>query len=191
MIFESALKTLERITKHLKDTFMQEQDIRSIVVAGGCFWGVEEYYKRLKGVISTTVGYSQGMTDHPTYEEVCTMETDHAEVVEVVYDHNIITLENILEHLFRMIDPLSLNQQGGDVGTQYRTGIYYSDSKDLPIIKHFFMQEQQAYSAPIAVEVEPLKNFWNAEEMHQDYLAKNPRGYCHINFSLIKPRELK
>lgn len=170
---------------------MQEQDIRSIVVAGGCFWGVEEYYKRLKGVISTKVGYAQGFTEEPSYEAVCTMETDHAEVVEVTYDANVITLENILEHLFRMIDPLSLNQQGGDVGTQYRTGVYYSDPQDLPIIKAFFAQEQQAYSAPIAVEVEPLKTFWQAEEMHQDYLAKNPRGYCHINFALIKPRELK
>jgi len=170
---------------------MQEQDIRTIVVAGGCFWGVEEYYKRLKGVISTEVGYAQGFTESPTYEAVCTMETDHAEVVEVTYDANIISLENILEHLFRMIDPLSLNQQGGDVGTQYRTGVYYQDAQDLPIIRDFFAAEQQAYSAPIAVEVEALKTFWQAEEMHQDYLTKNPRGYCHINFALIKPRELK
>lgn len=170
---------------------MQDQDIRTIVVAGGCFWGVEEYYKRLKGVISTKVGYAQGITESPTYEAVCTMETDHAEVVEVTYDANVITLENILEHLFRMIDPLSMNQQGGDVGTQYRTGVYYQDSQDLPIIKAFFNQEQEAYSAPIAVEVEPLKIFWQAETMHQDYLSKNPQGYCHINFALIKPRELK
>ena len=119
------------------------------------------------------------------------METDHAEVVKIEYDADIISLEKILEHLFRMIDPLSLNQQGGDVGTQYRTGIYYSDRTDLPTIKAFIAQEQQAYSAPIAVEVEPLKSFWPAETMHQDYLEKNPLGYCHINFALIKPSELK
>ncbi len=170
---------------------MNTQNIKEIVVAGGCFWGVEEYYKRLKGVISTRVGYAQGITDNPTYQEVCTMETDHAEVVEVTYDADVIPLEMILEHLFRMIDPLSLNQQGGDVGTQYRTGIYYSDPQDLPIIKAFIAKEQQAYSAPIAVEVERLKSFWQAEDMHQKYLEKNPNGYCHINFNLIKPRELK
>lgn len=170
---------------------MDNRDIREIVVAGGCFWGVEEYYKRLKGVISTEVGYAQGITDNPSYEEVCTMTTDHAEVVKVIYDADIISLEKILEHLFRMIDPLSLNQQGGDVGTQYRTGVYYSDRNDLPAIKAFISKEQQAYSAPIAVEVEPLRSFWSAEEMHQDYLEKNPRGYCHINFALIKPNELK
>lgn len=170
---------------------MDNRDIREIVVAGGCFWGVEEYYKRLKGVISTEVGYAQGITENPSYEAVCTMETDHAEVVKIEYDANIIPLQKILEHLFRMIDPISLNQQGGDVGTQYRTGVYYSDRTDLPTIKAFIAQEQQAYSAPIAVEVEPLKAFWHAETMHQDYLEKNPRGYCHINFSLIKQSELK
>lgn len=167
------------------------ENIQKIVVAGGCFWGVEEYYRRLKGVVATQVGYAQGITDSPSYEAVCTMETDHAEVVEVAYDPDIITLEDILIHLFRMIDPISLNQQGGDVGTQYRTGIYYENRADLPIIKAFIAHEQQAYSAPIAVEVEPLKTFWPAEEMHQAYLEKNPHGYCHINFGLIKPRELK
>lgn len=170
---------------------MTDHDIREIVVAGGCFWGVEEYYKRLKGIVATEVGYAQGITEDPTYQEVCTMATDHAEVVKIAYDAELISLEKILEHLFRFIDPISLNQQGGDVGTQYRTGIYYTDRTDLPIIKKFIGQEQQAYSTPIAVEVEPLKHFWSAESMHQDYLAKNPTGYCHVNFALIKPNELK
>lgn len=170
---------------------MAEQDIREIVVAGGCFWGVEEYYKRLKGIISTEVGYAQGVTEEPTYEAVCTMETDHAEVVKIQYDATLISLEKILEHLFRIIDPISLNQQGGDVGTQYRTGIYYIDRFDAATIKKFIANEQQAYGAPIAVEVEPLKHFWHAEEKHQDYLQKNPTGYCHVNFALIKPSELK
>lgn len=169
----------------------ETQDIREIVVAGGCFWGVEAYYQQLKGVIHTEVGYAQGVVDHPTYEAVCTMETDHAEVVKITYDADVISLEKILEHLFRMIDPLSLNQQGNDIGTQYRTGIYYSDKTDLPTIKQFIAKEQQAYSAPIAVEVEPLKTFWPAEDFHQAYLLKNPQGYCHINFALIKPSERK
>lgn len=161
----------------------------SIVVAGGCFWGVEEYYRQLKGVISTRVGYAQGVSDHPTYEAVCTMETGHTEVVEVTYDSGQLSLEKILEHLFRMIDPTSLNQQGNDVGTQYRTGVYYKTREERNIIEQFIAQEQQAYSVPIAVEVEPLKTFWEAEPMHQKYLVKNPNGYCHINFSLIKPSE--
>lgn len=169
----------------------ETQDIREIVVAGGCFWGVEAYYQQLKGIVATEEGYAQGVVDHPTYEAVCTMETDHAEVVKIIYDANVIALEKILEHLFRMIDPLSLNQQGNDIGTQYRSGIYYSDKTDLPIIKQFISKEQQAYSAPIAVEVEPLKTFWPAEDFHQDYLLKNPQGYCHINFALIKPSERK
>lgn len=170
---------------------MSTENIQEIVVAGGCFWGVEEYYQRLKGVIATETGYAQGIKDNPTYEEVCTMTTDHAEVVKVTYDADVISLEKILEHLFRMIDPISLNQQGGDVGTQYRTGVYYTNNADLPIIKAFITKEQQAYSAPIAVEVEKLTKMWPAEEYHQTYLQKNPSGYCHINFSLIKPNELK
>ncbi len=160
-----------------------------IVLGGGCFWGVEEYYRRLKGVLSTRVGYAQGVTDHPTYEEVCSMETNHAEVVEVTYDPSILPLEKILEHLFRMIDPTSLNQQGNDIGTQYRTGVYYETADERKVIEKFIAKEQQAYSVPIVVEVEPLKTFWEAEPMHQQYLVKNPNGYCHINFQLIKPSE--
>lgn len=160
-----------------------------IVLGGGCFWGVEEYYRRLKGVLSTRVGYAQGVTDHPTYEEVCSMETNHAEVVEVTYDPSILSLEKILEHLFRMIDPTSLNQQGNDIGTQYRTGVYYETADERKVIEKFIAKEQQAYSVPIVVEVEPLKTFWEAEPMHQQYLVKNPNGYCHINFQLIKPSE--
>lgn len=164
---------------------------KTIYVAGGCFWGVAEYYRRLNGVISSVVGYAQGHTENPTYREVCTQETYHTETVEVIYDADVISLEKIIEHLFRMIDPTSVNRQGNDIGTQYRSGIYLTDEKELEEIKTLVKTYQQYYTQPIAVEVEMLKNFYRAESEHQDYLVKNPSGYCHIDFSLIKKEELK
>lgn len=164
---------------------------KRIVVAGGCFWGVQEYYRRLKGVIQTRVGYAQGFVVNPQYGEVKKGLTNHAEVVEVIYDASILSLVQVLDHLFRMIDPTSLNQQGEDIGTQYRTGIYYLDDQDLPLIQNFLQEKQKKYKAKIVVEVEKLKKFYDAEEYHQDYLVKNPRGYCHVDFSKIKASELK
>ncbi len=161
--------------------------MKKIVVAGGCFWGVAEYYRRLKG----EAGYAQGKTENPTYEQVSYTDTNHVEVVEVTYDESKISLMKILEHLFRMIDPTSLNKQGNDVGTQYRTGIYYSDPTDLETIKTFIGLQRKKYVKEIVVEVEPLDKFWKAEEYHQDYLIKNPTGYCHIDMSLIEDHERK
>lgn len=165
--------------------------IKEIVLAGGCFWGVEEYYRRLKGVSKTEVGYAAGNTVNPTYQEVCSQTTNHAEVCKVTYDDTIITLEKILEHLFRIIDSTSLNKQGGDVGSQYRTGVYYLDKNDESTIKNYIMRQQQNYEKQIVVEVNALITMYSAEDYHQLYLVKNPTGYCHVNMSLIKKDELK
>lgn len=164
---------------------------KTITVAGGCFWGVEEYYKRLKGIISTEVGYANGLGENVTYREVCTGLTGHAEVTQLNYDSDVITLNKILDHLFRMIDPTSLNRQGNDIGTQYRTGVYYTNQQDQEIIEEFINSKKSEYEKNIVVEIAPLMNFVKAELEHQDYLEVNPGGYCHVDFSTIKPEEMK
>ena len=158
--------------------------IREIYLAGGCFWGVEGYFKRIEGVKDTTCGYANGKTANPSYEDVCRHNTGHAETVRVLFDTDVINLEDLLIHYFRIIDPVSVNKQGNDVGTQYRTGIYYTDESLLPVIKAAVEREQRKYNEKIAVEVLPLENFYSAEEYHQNYLDKNPNGYCHINLNL-------
>lgn len=164
---------------------------KEIVVAGGCFWGVEEYFRRAKGIIDTKAGYSQGHKKDATYQEVCNGNTGHAEVVWLTYDPSVISLEKILEHLFRIIDPTTLNRQGNDIGSQYRTGVYTIDAEDTPVIEEFLKQKQKEYNKEIVVEVEPVLNFIQAEDYHQLYLVKNPRGYCHVNMNLLKPEERK
>ncbi len=151
-----------------------------IYLAGGCFWGTEKYIFAIRGVISTEVGYANGRTENPTYDEVCNKNTGHAETVHVIYSPEIISLESLLELYYDSIDPTSVNRQGGDAGTQYRTGIYYTDKTDLPVIEKSIKRLQKRYDKPIAVEVGPLVNFYRAEEYHQRYLDKNPGGYCHI-----------
>ncbi|HEY8364097.1 MAG TPA: peptide-methionine (S)-S-oxide reductase MsrA [Haloplasmataceae bacterium] len=165
--------------------------MKKIVIAGGCFWGVERYYSLLKGIEKTKVGYANGNIENPTYQEVKTGKTNFVEAVELTYDENVISLNKILEHLFRFIDPTSLNHQGGDFGTQYRTGIYYEDIEDKKLAIEFIKAMQKNYQEPIVVEVLPLHNFYDAEEYHQKYLEKNPSGYCHVNIHLIKPEEKK
>ena len=160
--------------------------IKDIYLAAGCFWGAQLYLKQIKGVISTEVGYVNGNTLDPTYKEVYTDTTGYAEAVHVQYDTDMIELKRIIQLYFKSIDPLSLNKQGGDVGTRYRTGIYYKDNEDLAVIKEVYDSVQQEYGRELAVEVEPLKNFYRGEEMHQDYLDKNPQGYCHISDALIE-----
>ena len=151
-----------------------------IYLAGGCFWGTEKYLSFIRGVLSTQVGYANGKTENPTYEEVCYKDTGHAETVKVVYDPAILPLEFLLDLYYDTIDPVSVNRQGGDFGTQYRTGIYYVSEEDLSVIEKSIAQLQKKYKKPIAIEVEPLHNFYPAEEYHQKYLDKNPGGYCHI-----------
>ena len=165
--------------------------MKQIVVAGGCFWGVQEYYRRLKGIIETEVGFAQGKTVEPSYKDVKSQATGHAECVRIVYDENVISLKQILDHLFRIIDPTSLNRQGDDIGTSYRTGIYPENSEDEATARGFVKEMQSRYIRPIVTEVCLLKEFYAAEDYHQNYLQNNPDGYCHIDFSLIRPEEMK
>ena len=158
-----------------------KNNLRQIWLAGGCFWGVEAYFTRLRGVTETNVGYANGRTANPTYEQV--PFTGHVETVEINYDPDEIRLESILEHFFRIIDPTIKDRQGGDVGKQYRTGVYYRDKGELKTIEKVFAREQDKYPLPIVTELLPLENFYPAEEYHQDYLQKNPGGYCHIDLS--------
>ena len=160
--------------------------LKEIWLAGGCFWGVEAYMARVYGVADTDVGYANGKTENPSYEDVSHRGTGHAETVHVQYDPERIDLKTLLEQFFTIIDPVSVNKQGNDIGSQYRTGIYYEDKADLETINAVMKAEQEKYSEPLAVEVTPLKGYYKAEEYHQDYLEKNPNGYCHIDFSSLK-----
>lgn len=157
---------------------------KTIYFAGGCFWGVQAYFQRIQGVISTRVGYANGSTENPTYEDVCRRNTGHAETVEVVYDDNLLNLNKLMQYFFRIIEPTSLNKQGNDVGVQYRTGVYFIDLQDEKIIADAIAIEQHKYQQPIVVENLPLQRFDSAEDYHQDYLDKNPQGYCHIDVRL-------
>ena len=168
------------------DNQTPRSQLSEIYLAGGCFWGTEHYFKQIEGVVETEVGYANGIIDHPTYEQVCTDKTRFAETVRVAYDPTVVSLEFLLNLYFDAIDPVSVNQQGHDKGTQYRTGIYYVDKKDLPTIEKAYAEEQKKYKEPLAVEKQPLENFYRAEEYHQDYLDKNPDGYCHLPLELFE-----
>ena len=157
--------------------------MRKIVLAGGCFWGVEEYLSRIDGVERTEVGYANGHTENPTYEQVCRKDTGHTEACMVTYDEAVINLETLLNRFWKIIDPTLLNRQGPDLGSQYRTGIYYINEEDIEAIKKSKEMQQLEYTKPIVTEVEPLKCYYRAEEYHQKYLQKNPHGYCHIDLN--------
>ena len=166
--------------------------IKTIYLAGGCFWGTERLFSLVPGVISTTAGYANSTVIDPSYKLVCTGTTNAAETVKVDYDDTKIGLSDLISLYFRSIDPLSLNRQGGDVGTQYRTGIYYTDPTDAPVVEAMLATLQRRHKEPIAIEYGQLQNFYPAEEYHQDYLIKNPGGYCHVDPALFKEaRELK
>lgn len=154
--------------------------MKEIYLAGGCFWGTEHYLKQIRGVVTTEVGYANGNGENPSYEEVYTDTTGFVECVKVVYDPALIALEKIVELYFHSIDPLSLNQQGNDIGTRYRTGIYYTNDSDRDRIESIYRAVESRAGERLMVELEPLRNFYNAEEYHQDYLDKNPAGYCHL-----------
>lgn len=160
--------------------------MKEIYLAGGCFWGTEHFFKQIRGVIETEVGFANGHTENPTYQEVYTDKTGFAETVLVKYNPDVVSLEFLLQMFFVAIDPTSLNKQGHDEGTRYRTGIYYTDSADLAIINKVYDAEQQKYSQPFAVERLPLENYYPAEDYHQDYLDKNPDGYCHLPLELFE-----
>ena len=160
-----------------------------IYLAGGCFWGVEAFISRLKGVNNTEVGYANGMDLAPTYEKVCSGRTGHTETVKVTYNPQIISLEEILENYFRIIDPFTKNRQGNDAGTQYRTGIYWQDPADKTAVINFLKAKQKELPKRIVVEAHEIYNFYPAEEYHQKYLEKNPEGYCHVDLNLIDDEE--
>lgn len=157
-----------------------------IYLAGGCFWGTEHFLKLINGVVQTEVGYANSNTPNPTYEEVCTGKTNAAETVKVVYHTQEAELSQLLELFFKTIDPTSVNKQGNDIGTQYRTGIYYTDPADVPAINIEIEKLRKAYNKPLAIEIGKLQNFYSAELYHQDYLNKNPKGYCHIHPELFE-----
>ena len=154
--------------------------MKTIYLAGGCFWGVEKYLSLIPGVESTSTGYGNGNTENPSYEDVCHSNTGHAETVKVEYDPSRISLTFLLELYYDVIDPTSLNRQGSDTGTQYRTGIYYADEADRETIFDSIAALQKNCDKPVVIEVKPLENYHTAEEYHQKYLDKNPGGYCHI-----------
>ena len=157
--------------------------MKEIYLAGGCFWGVEEYLSRIDGVKDTDVGYANGSKENPTYEQVCTGTTGHTETTFIRYDEDVLSLEELLNSFWKIINPTLLNRQGPDIGSQYRTGIYYRDESDLDTINKTLNEQKNKYDSPIVTEIMPLKTFYKAEEYHQDYLKKNPGGYCHIDLN--------
>lgn len=177
---------LEQIAAILSDAYAAlHSPVCDIYLAGGCFWGTQHYLSLLRGVLHAEAGYANGNIENPTYEQVYTDTTGFAETVHVRYDASVLPLSKLLEMFFKTIDPTSLNRQAHDIGTRYRTGIYFSDPDDLPVIRHSLKKLANNYSDPLVVEVTPLTAFYLAEEYHQDYLHKHPDGYCHIPLDLI------
>lgn len=154
---------------------------KKLYLAGGCFWGVEAYMSKLYGVLDVKSGYANGNTEHPTYEEVCHEDTGHAEAVEIIYDDEAISLEFLLAHYLRIVNPYTLNRQGNDFGTQYRSGLYYENHEERDRMETFLELAQEGDDKEWVIEVLPLKHFYDAEDFHQNYLEKNPLGYCHVN----------
>ena len=153
--------------------------MKTIYLAGGCFWGVQKFFDQFDGVLSTETGYANGPDAAPSYEDVC-RSSGHAETLKIDYDESVISLTELLNYFFMVIDPLSVNRQGNDVGIQYRTGIYYTSDDQIAEAEAVYKKEEEKAGAKLTVELEPLKNYFSAEEYHQKYLEKNPLGYCHI-----------
>lgn len=167
----------------------QDMNNKEIYLAGGCFWGTQHFFSMVHGVESTQTGYANSIIPDPTYKQVCTGRTDAAETVRVVYDPDSVSLPFLLDLFYKTIDPTSIDRQGNDIGSQYRTGIFYTDNSDYPAIVRSIKKLSLEYIEPIAIEVDELKNFYPAEDYHQDYLDKNPGGYCHIDRRLFKMAE--
>lgn len=175
-------KNIDRIEGEDSMKNYDNNETKEIYLAGGCFWGLEAYFQKIDGVLLAISGYANGKTQNPSYEDI--KESGHAETVKIVYDSKKTNLDKLLSYYFRVIDPISLNKQGNDRGTQYRTGIYYTDINDEEFIKEKLEQLQKKYDKKLAIEFKKLENFSRAEEYHQDYLNKHPNGYCHIDLSL-------
>lgn len=162
--------------------------MKTIYFAGGCFWGVEKFFSLAKGVESTKVGYANGKLDNPTYEDLKHGLDTASETVKIDYDEDIVSLEKLLEFYLRVVDPYSVNKQGEDEGLQYRTGVYFINSEDEQVIRNYLSAH---LNCDFKIEILPLKKFFLAEEYHQNYLSKNPGGYCHINMAKLKKEEIK
>ena len=160
--------------------------MKTIYFAGGCFWGTEHYMGQFDGVVETVVGYANGHVAQPSYQQVYTDQTGHVECVRVTYDESVVALRTLCRMFFRSIDPLLLNRQGEDVGTRYRTGIYWTDDEERAEVEQVWQEVQSRHDAPLAVEKQPLQCFYPAEDYHQDYLYKNPEGYCHLSLVTLK-----
>ena len=169
-----------------KSVTQDTMNVKTIYLAGGCFWGTEHFMKMIPGVISTEAGYANSNVANPTYREVCTGRTGAAETVKVTFNPDSVSLPFLLDLYYETIDPTSLNRQGNDRGTQYRTGIYYTDPADKPIIEKSLASLALKYHTPLAIEDMTLENFYPAEDYHQDYLENNPGGYCHIPARLFE-----
>jgi len=159
--------------------------LKKATFAAGCFWGVEAYFKRLKGVKATTVGYTGGWLPDVNYQLVCTGKTGHAESVEIEFDPKVITYENLLKHFWKIHDPTSLNKQGNDRGTQYRSAIFFhtAEQEQAAIKSKAVLERSMKSKKKVVTEIAPAGRFYPAEEYHQDYLDKNPGGYCHVDLS--------
>lgn len=164
-----------------KNIDYSDSKLKKIYLAGGCFWGIEAYMERIYGVADAVSGYANGTTENPKYEDLLYRNSGHAETVEVSYDPSKVSLEKLLYDYLKVVDPTSLNRQGNDMGTQYRTGVYYTQESEKELIETVLRDEQKKYNDKIVIEVLPLDNFAKAEEYHQNYLEKNPNGYCHID----------
>ncbi len=162
---------------------IQPKDISIATLAGGCFWGVEELFRKLDGIVNTEVGYTGGDFENPTYEDLKTAKTGHAEAIQIEFDSSRLSFESLLQYFFRLHDPTSLNRQGGDVGTQYRSAIFYHDAEQKSCAQKIITETEASGRWPkrIVTQVMPASKFYSAEKYHQDYLVKNPGGYtCHF-----------
>jgi len=183
---EKAVKSKDSFSKREKTAEMDNKNLKEVYFAGGCFWGTEHFFQQIRGVVSTEVGYANGNKKNPTYEEVISHTTGFAETVKVNYDPEQVDLKLLIDLYFKTIDPTSKDQQGNDRGDQYRTGIYSTDKETQAVIKSEVEKLAKNYKKPVLVETVPLKNFYSAETYHQDYLEKNPGGYCHIEPGLFE-----
>jgi peptide methionine sulfoxide reductase msrA/msrB len=169
-----------------KETDMEGKNIKEIYFAGGCFWGTEHLFQLIRGVVGTEVGYANGKIENPTYEQVLSHTTGFTEAVRVKYDADEVNLPLLIDVFFKSIDPTTLNRQGNDIGDNYRTGIYTTDGEAEEIVKTEVAKLAKNYDKAVVVETIPLQNFYKAEDYHQDYLVKNPGGYCHIPLSVFE-----
>ena len=181
---KAKVKPTEEIKKN--ETNMEGKNIKEIYFAGGCFWGTEHLFQLVRGVVDTEVGYANGKIKNPTYEQVISHTTGFAEAVKVRYDADQVDLPLLINLFFKSIDPTTIDRQGNDRGDNYRSGIYATDAATEAIVKNEVVKLAKNYDKPVVVETIPLKNFYKAEDYHQDYLDKNPGGYCHIPLSVFE-----